>query len=69
MRAGTTVDATIFAAPRSTKNADGEHEPDMRQARTGHQWHLGMKAHIDVVAEYGLDHTVIATAANAHYVT
>jgi IS5 family transposase len=69
MRVGTIVDATLIAAPPSTKNRDGEREPDMHQAKKGNQWHFGMKAHIGVDAELGLVHTVIGTAANVHDVT
>jgi transposase, IS5 family len=56
MRAGTIVDATIIAAPSSTKNSKGERDPDMHQAKKGNQWHFGMKAHIGVDAESGLVH-------------
>ena len=69
MRSGTIVDATIIAAPSSTKNAEGERDPDMHQAKKGNQWHFGMKAHIGVDAESGLVHTVIGTAANVNDVT
>ena len=69
MRAGTIVDATLIAAPSSTKNQGGERDPDMHQAKKGNQWHFGMKAHIGVDAESGLVHTVIGTAANVHDVT
>jgi IS5 family transposase len=69
MRAGTIVDATLIAAPSSTKNQDGERDPDMHQAKKGNQWHFGMKAHIGVDAESGLTHTVIGTAANVNDVT
>jgi IS5 family transposase len=69
MRSGTIVDATIIAAPSSTKNADGERDPEMRQAKKGNQWHFGMKAHIGVDAESGLVHTVIGTGANVNDVT
>ena len=40
MRAGTIVDATIIAAPSSTKNAEGEREPDMHQTKKGTQWYV-----------------------------
>lgn len=63
MRAGTIVDATIIAAPSSTKNAKGERDPEMHQAKKGKQWHFGMKAHIGVDSESGLVHTVVGTAA------
>jgi len=38
LRAGTIVDATIIAAPSSTKNRDGQRDPEMRQAKKGNQW-------------------------------
>ena len=69
MRAGTIVDATIIAAPSSTKNAQGERDPEMHQTKKGEQWHFGMKAHIGVDAESGLVHTVIGTAAHVGDVT
>ena len=64
MREGTLVDATIIAAPPSTKNEDRARDPEMHQAKKGNQWHFGMKAHIGVDAESGLVHSVHATAAN-----
>jgi transposase, IS5 family len=64
LKAGTVVDATLIAAPRSTKNKDGERDPEMHQAKKGNQWHFGMKAHIGVDADSGLVHSVIGTAAN-----
>ncbi len=66
MRGGSIVDATIIAAPSSTKNAAGERDPDMHQTRKGQQWYFGMKAHIGVDAGTGYVHTVTATAANVH---
>ena len=44
------VDATLIAAPSSTKNASGERDPEMHQSQKGNQWHFGMKAHIGVHA-------------------
>jgi transposase, IS5 family len=64
LRKGSIVDATIIAAPSSTKNADGERDPEMHQTKKGNQWHFGMKAHIAVDADSGLVHTVTTTAAN-----
>jgi IS5 family transposase len=32
MRQGTIVDATLIAAPNSTKNSTGERDPEMHQA-------------------------------------
>ena len=69
LKTGTVVDATIIAAPSSTKNKTGERDPEMRQTKKGKQWHFGMKAHIGVDAESGLVHTVIGTAANVNDVT
>lgn len=64
MREGTIVDATIIAAPCSTKNARKERDPEMHQTKKGHQWYFGMKAHIGVDAQFGVVHSVSATAAN-----
>lgn len=69
LKTGTVVDATLIAAPSSTKNAQGERDPEMHQTKKGKQWHFGMKAHIGVDADSGLVHTVVGTAANAHDVT
>ena len=69
LKAGTIVDATIIAAPSSTKNQDGERDPEMHQTKKGNQWHFGMKAHIGVDADSGLVHTVVGTAANVNDVT
>ena len=64
LKRGSIVDATIIAAPSSTKNADGERDPEMHQTKKGNQWFFGMKAHIGVDADSGLVHTVTTTAAN-----
>jgi len=64
VRAGTVVDATLRAAPSSTKNKDGERDPEMHQSKKGNQWYFGIKAHIGVDAESGLVHTVRGTAGN-----
>ena len=64
LKRGSIVDATIIAAPSSTKNAEGERDPEMHQTTKGNQWHFGMKAHIGVDADSGLVHTVTTTAAN-----
>ena len=69
VRSGTMVDATLIAAPSSTKNAKGERDPEMHQTKKGNQWYFGMKAHIGVDADSGLVHTVIGTAANVNDVT
>ncbi len=64
LKRGSIVDATIIAAPSSTKNSSGERDPEMHQTKKGNQWHFGMKAHIAVDADSGLVHTVTTTAAN-----
>jgi IS5 family transposase len=64
MKEGTIVDATIIAAPSSTKNARKERDPEMHQTRKGNQWYFGMKAHIGVDAQSGLVHRVSGTAAH-----
>jgi IS5 family transposase len=66
LRAGTVVDATLIAAPSSTKNKTGERDPEMHQSKKGKQWYFGMKAHIGVDAESGLVHTVRGTAGNVN---
>ena len=69
LKSGTVVDATLIAAPSSTKNSSGERDPEMHQTKKGNQWHFGMKAHIGVDADLGLVHTVVGTAANVNDVT
>ncbi len=69
MKKGTVVDATLIAAPSSTKNAEGERDPEMKQTQKGNQWYFGMKAHIGVDAHSGLVHSVVGTAANVNDVT
>jgi transposase, IS5 family len=64
LKRGSIVDATIIAAPSSTKNAEGERDPEMHQTKKGNQWFFGMKAHIGVDADSGLVHTVTTTPAN-----
>jgi transposase, IS5 family len=64
MRQGTIVDATIIAAPPSTKNKSKSRDPEMHQTKKGNQWHFGMKAHIGVDVASGVVHTLVGTAAN-----
>src|SRR5260370_3767720 len=64
MRQGTIVDATIIAAPPSTKNKSKTRDPEMHQTKKGNQWYFGMKAHIGVDVASGVVHTVVGTAAN-----
>jgi IS5 family transposase len=69
MKQGTIIDATIIAAPSSTKNEKGERDPKMHQTKKGNQWHFGMKVHFGVDSETGLIHLVETTAANVHDLT
>jgi len=43
MRTGTAVDATLISAPSSTRTAEGERDPEIKQTRKGNNWHFGMK--------------------------
>ena len=67
-RAGTIVDATIIAAPSSTKNASATRDPETKQTRKGRNWHFGMKLHIGADPRRIL-HTVTATNAPAADIT
>ena len=58
LKKGSIVDATIIAAPSSTKNAEGERDAEMHQTKKGNQWYFGMKAHIGVDADSGLVHEI-----------
>ena len=62
LRAGTIVDATIIAAPSSTKNARKTRDPEMKQTRKNGSWHFGMKLHIGTDRR-GTVHSVTATHA------
>jgi IS5 family transposase len=61
---GTIVDATIIAAPSSTKNAEGKRDPEMHQTKKGNQWYFGMKAHVGVDSRSKVIHSVVVTPAN-----
>lgn len=63
---GTIVDATIIAAPSSTKNQDKARDPEMHQTFKAGQWYFGMKTHIGVDSATGLIHSASVTAANEH---
>lgn len=69
LKEGTVVDATIIAAPASTKHQSGERDPEMHQTKKGNQWHFGMKAHMGVEAGCGITHTWVTTPANAADIT
>ncbi len=69
LREGTVFDATLIAAPSSTKNASQGRDPEMHQTKKGNNYYFGMKAHIGVDADSGLVHSVESTAANVNDVT
>ena len=77
MGQGTIVDATLNAAPSSTKNKEGKRDPEMHQTKKGNQWYhryaegfaYGMKVHAGVDKDSGLIHSVVVTAANVHDLT
>ena len=63
LKSGTIVDATIIAAPSSTKNAQGERDPQMHQTHKGKNWHFGMKFHVGTTKQ-GLVHSLATGPAN-----
>ena len=63
---GTIVDATLIAAPPSTKNKDKSRDPEMHQTKKGNEWYFGMKLHIGADSKTGLVHSASVTAANVH---
>ena len=64
LKVGTAIDATLIAAPTSTKNKDKARDPEMHSSKKGRQWYFGMKAHIGVDAESGLVHSVRGTSGH-----
>lgn len=69
LRKGAIVDATLIAAPPSTKNRAKARDAEMHQSKKGQQWYFGMKAHVGVDADSGLVYTVVTTAGNVADVT
>lgn len=66
LKSGTMVDATLIAAPSSTKNGSGQRDLQMDHAKLSSQWHFGMKAHIGADADSGLVRTVNTTSVRLH---
>jgi IS5 family transposase len=66
MRGGSIIDATIIAAPSSTKNKEGKRDPEMCHTKKGNQWYFGMKIHSGADAGSGYIHKITATPANIH---
>ena len=69
LREGTLVDATLIAAPPSTKNQAKQRDPEMHQTKKGNPWYFGMKAHIGADRDSKLVHTMVVTAANVADIT
>ena len=69
IKEGTIVDASIIQAPSSTKNREGQRDPEMHQVRKGKQYYFGMKLHPGVDSETGMVHSMATTPANVHDVT
>ena len=65
LREGTIVDATILAAPTSTKNRDQARDPEMGSTKKGQTWHFGLKAHVGSDTQ-GRVHSVVVTSASVH---
>lgn len=66
LASGTIVDATLIAAPGSTKNEQKARDPEMRQTKKNGNWHFGMKLHTGVDNQSGLAHRAVVTAGNVH---
>jgi IS5 family transposase len=67
LKEGTTIDATLIAAPTSTKNKDRKRDPDMSSAKKGNNWYFGMKAHIGVQSKgKPLIHSFDSSTAKDH---
>ncbi|MGH7676224.1 MAG: IS5 family transposase [Gemmatimonadales bacterium] len=62
LQSGTIVDATLIAAPSSTKNAARARDPEMRQTKKGNTWYFGMKVHVGTDPR-GLVHSLTTTDA------
>jgi IS5 family transposase len=69
LREGTLVDATLIAAPPSTKNQAKQRDPERPQTKKGNQWYFGMKAHIGADRDSKLVHPVVVPAANVADIT
>jgi IS5 family transposase len=64
LKAGTIVDASLIAAPTSTKNQSKARDPEMHSSKKGNQWFFGSKFHIGVDHKTGLVHTLKVTSGH-----
>ena len=69
MHGGTVVDASLIAAPKSTKNKTGKRDPEMHQTKKGNEWYFGMKVHAGADAGSGYVYSLTGTSANMHDVS
>ena len=63
---GTIVDATLIAAPPSTRNREQALDPEMCQSKKGNQWHFRVKVRIGVDSQTGLIHSSSVTPGNVY---
>ncbi|MDA3877720.1 MAG: IS5 family transposase [Halothiobacillus sp.] len=64
LKQGTIVDASLIAAPSSTRNIDGKRDEAMHQSKKGNQYYFGAKLHVGVDSGTGLVHSLDLTAGN-----
>ena len=69
MKQGTKIDATLIAAPSSTKNKQRDRDPEMHQTKKGNQWYFAIKVHIGVGDASGLIHSAQTISTNVHDLT
>lgn len=61
MKKGAVLEATLIAAPNSTKSSERERDPESKRVKTCNQWYVGIRAHIGVNARSGLSLRVVVT--------
>ena len=66
MSGGTMVDATLIAAPTSTKNRERCRDKEMRSTKKGGQSYFGMKIHLGTDSRTRVVHSMKTTPANVH---
>jgi len=66
LKEGTIADATIIAAPSSTKNKNKRRDEEMSSTKKGNNYHFGMKMHIGVDHKSGIVHSVVGSTAKEH---
>lgn len=64
MHGGIVVDASLIAAPKSTKDQSSKCDSEMHQTKKGNRWYFGMKVHAGMDAATGYVHTLTGTSAN-----